>query len=353
MWFGYAGIIACVLRNTGENMKWYFAAGYVAALCLFAINLTCCDQQRPSHEQAVTSGPVVMASIYPMANLASQILGDLTHVDTLLPPGVTPHGFELHADRLQLLHQADILITIGGPVDKWVEDAAAKSGNDIQIARFSAEVGIDIADEADHHHDHHSEQPGERDEHTSGFEDHTGREVAANPHLWLDPILTIEFVEKLGRILAGQYPGHRSQIEKNTAELIQSLHEIDRAYRQQLGDIEEKKLITFHNAFDLLAARYGLHVVQHLIPIDLVPGGEVKSRQLVQAIDAIRQFKLKVVYAEPQFPDTAIKALQRETGVEVLRLDPLGHPEVDGYHTYQAMMLSNLEVLVGGQSRVD
>ena len=49
---------------------------------------------------------------------------------------------------------------------------------------------------------------------------------------------------------------------------------------------------------------------------------------------------------EPELVD----ALAREAGVQVLRLDPLGHPAVPGYDSYHAMLESNLQTLVQGQS---
>jgi zinc transport system substrate-binding protein len=91
-------------------------------------------------------------------------------------------------------------------------------------------------------------------------------------------------------------------------------------------------------------------VVAHLTEIELAPGGEVTPRQLRETIDAVTRYNLKVIYAEPQFPDTAMQAIRQQTGVQILRLDPQGHPEVEGYRTWFEMMRSNMATLVQGQN---
>ena len=126
---------------------------------------------------------------------------------------------------------------------------------------------------------------------------------------------------------------------------------MDAEYRQQLAAVPQRELITFHNAFDLIARRYGLKIVAHLTDIELTPGGEVTPEHFMEAVHAIRQFKLNAVYAEPEFPDVILNSIHRETGVEVLQLDPLGSPRQAGYQTYQEMMRSNLKTLVKGQRR--
>ena len=55
------------------------------------------------------------------------------------------------------------------------------------------------------------------------------------------------------------------------------------------------------------------------------------------------------IYSEPEFSAQEISSIQHETAVEVLTLDPLGGPSIDGYRTYQEMMQSNLKTLVKGQ----
>jgi zinc transport system substrate-binding protein len=125
---------------------------------------------------------------------------------------------------------------------------------------------------------------------------------------------------------------------------------LDGEYRDRLAKVSTRELITFHNAFDLIADRYHLNIVARLTDIEVSPGGEVTPHHFVAAIDAIRKYHLAVIYGEPEFSADALAVIRRETGVDVLELDPLGGPQQPGYKTYQEMMRSNLEVLVKGQT---
>ena len=93
----------------------------------------------------------------------------------------------------------------------------------------------------------------------------------------------------------------------------------------------------------------GLEIVVRLTDIELTPGGEVTSDRIREAIEAIHNYHLKTLYAEPEFPDQVIARLRDETGADVLLLDPQGNPAVAGYRTYQEMMRTNLFTLVKGQ----
>ena len=132
--------------------------------------------------------------------------------------------------------------------------------------------------------------------------------------------------------------------------MLVDLAKLNDEYKQQLAAVPNKQLVTFHNAFDLPAKRYGLEVLAHLAELDIAPGGDVSPKQIDDVVDAARKHKLKVIYTEPQFPPQAVETVQREAGLQLLPLDPEGDPVTGGYKTYQDMMRWNLKNLVQGQS---
>ncbi len=144
-------------------------------------------------------------------------------------------------------------------------------------------------------------------------------------------------------------PSTAPAVKTAAAALSAELARLDGEYREQLAAVPQKQLITFHNAFDLIAARYGLTILVRLTDIEMAPGGEVTPDKYREAIDAVRKYRVRTLYCEPEFPDQAVQALHRQTGATVLTLDPEGNPAVDGYRTYQEMMRTNLQTLVKGQ----
>jgi zinc transport system substrate-binding protein len=287
-----------------------------------------CDR----HSAASGGKPVIVASIFPVANLVEQLTGDWADVVSLLPASESPHHAELTPDQLRRLAHADFVVVVGMGLDPWAEKGVEALGAEqLRVVRFADLIGSGESAK--------SSAPG----------DGGHPPAASNNHLWLDPVLTSKFVQAFSEQLKQRYPDHAAAIASAAERLLGDLHRLDREYAEQLAAVPERRLITFHNAFDLIAERYGLEIVVRLTDIELSPGGEVTPERIREALEAIKKYKLKVLYAEPEFPDQVIARLHEETKADVLQLDPQGNPAVEGYRTYQEMMRSNLRTLVKGQ----
>ncbi len=283
-----------------------------------------CHEQAGGGATVPPQKPVIAVSIFPVASLVEQLTSDWAEVATLLPPGSSPHSAGMSPDQVRAVSRAKLLVVVGMGLDPWAEKAAAASGDKAPpILRFA-----DLIAGA-----------------TSG-----AGAPPANNHLWLDPVLAKQFVAALAVKLEVQFPDHAAETRAAAEQLASDLTKLDQEYRDGLAAVPQKELITFHNAFDLIAERYHLKILVRLTDIELEPGAEVTPDKFREAIDAVHQYGLKVLYCEPEFPDQAVQALHRETGAEVLMLDPEGSPAVGGYHTYQEMMRANLRTLVRGQS---
>jgi zinc transport system substrate-binding protein len=279
-----------------------------------------CDRGAPNGR---VGKPVIVASIIPLANLTEQLTGDWADIVLLLPASESPHHAELTPDKMRQLAHADFVVVVGMGLDPWAEKGIEAADNkQFRVVRFSDLI--------------------------AGGASPKGT-TPSNNHLWLDPVLTGKFVQAFSEQLKLRYPDHATAIGAAAERLLADLHQLDREYADQLAAVPERRLITFHNAFDLIAERYGLEIVVRLTDIELSPGGEVTPERIREALEAIKKYKLKVLYAEPEFPDQVIARLHEETGADVLQLDPQGNPAVEGYRTYQEMMRSNLKTLVKGQ----
>jgi len=266
--------------------------------------------------------PVIVATIFPLRSIVGQLAGDWADVELLMPPGSSPHDFEPQPAQMEPLSRADLLVAVGLNLDGWAERAAQQvARKDLRVIRMTGSTPAEVT-----------------------------RSLARNPHLWMDPAFTKDFVGTLGDALGGQYPAHADDIRTRTRAMQQELATMDADFRRQLSAVPVKDFVAYHNAYDPLAMRYGLRAVAHLTQIELAPGGEVSPQDLVAALDAIRLHRLHVVYIEPQYPPRAAEILREEAGVKVLSLDDLGGPSIPGYDSYQAMLKSDVKVLVEGQS---
>lgn len=223
----------------------------------------------------------------------------------------------------------------------------------------------EVADpHADHdHHDHadhgKSKSAPSKTEHE---DDHKGHAHAGhhhgpeNPHFWLAPKRMHRFVEALAHELpellaSEQSPGLPATVAERAKAFNDKLQAVIAKHEASLKQLKRRELVTFHNSFDLLAEELDMKVVAHLEPmVELRPGGEITPNRLAEVAKAVKEHSLRVIYAEPQFPSEAVDAIARQAGVKVLRLDPIGHPDREGYRTYLETMGSNLKALHEGQS---
>lgn len=304
---------------------------------------------------------VIVVTLFPLYSMVHDLVGDWADVQLLLPPGASEHGFELTPVQLEKVSKADVLVMVGMNMDDWAQRAVEKTNRKLQVFRFADLIGENApATQEAHDHDEHAHDHDDahsHDDHAApatqaGVAHHDHAHSGANNHLWLDPLRSSDFVNKLGKALLPYFPEQQVSLKARTLMYTSSLISLHQTFEEQAKRFPQKNIVTFHNAFDLLAERYGLKVVAHLTEIEVSPGGEVTPQELMEAIRAVKEHKMAVVYAEPQFPDRATQAIREATGVQVLKLDPLGDPNVEGYRTYLDMMKSNLNTLVQGQSQM-
>ena len=347
-------------------MSWFPRAFWAIPVVVAGIALASCTKH------SVDTGPpkpVIAASIFPVASLIGQLTDGWADVVTLLPDGALEHAFEMTADQVRQLSRADLLVVVGNGLDAWAEPKPGVTVNGKQptVLRMADLIGnlgegknlappdatkIDAsqtnapqADVSPASKENYAKDFTRRGPPPAPLPDAAG----SNNHLWLDPVLAGRFVSVVASQLSTRYPEHRSEIERAAAKLSADLRELDQSYRTELSTVRRRELITFHNAFDLIAHRYGLVIVARLTDIESDPHGGITPASYLAAIKAIKQYSLMAIYSEPEFSAQEVASIQRETGVEVLTLDPLGGPTIDGYRTYQEMMRSNLRTLVKGQ----
>lgn len=348
-------------------MRMAYQLGFLLLMALLS-TLAACDSGTANPPAAGPQKPVIVASIYPLACLANELVDEWAEVHTLIPPGTSEHTFDLSADAMHSLSKADVVLLVGMGLDDWIVDRTKEIiPKNAKILRFTNLIGYPYSgkpsaatqpvaahdadhDDHDHEHDHADET---HDGHAEG--DHAQHPAhnhnGPNPHVWLDPLMAADFILKLSPELLSYFPDHGPSLRGRTTIAYTSIMQMHRDFQARLAHVPKKELVTFHNAFDLMCARYGLRPIANLSQLDLSPGGEVSAHSMVNAIETIGTYHLKVVYTEPQFPDAYATALHEQTGVDVLTLDPLGDPTRDGYRTYFEMMRSNLGVLIEGQSR--
>lgn len=259
-------------------------------------------------ERGAPSGdarPVVVASIYPIGDLAGLMAGDLVRVEVLLPAGASPATFDVTPKQLRDLQDGNLFLMIGGGLDEWVARLPERAGHQTTVVRLSDGIPL-----------------------LAGG----GHEGSGNPHVWLDPILVRDhLLPRMEEALAGVAPAGAGQIHLRTSQLADSLTELDGEIRAALAPLEHRAFLSTHAAWSYYAARYGLEEVG---VIHAHPGQDPSSREMVQLLEEARDHQIDCLFTEPQLGEVAARALSTELSLPTCMLDPLGGagvPERDGY----------------------
>jgi len=204
------------------------------------------------------------------------------------------------------------------------------------------EHGDDHKDEAtahgdEHGHDedeHHEEEEDHGDE---GHDDHN--HGAYDPHTWLDPVLFSATVAHLTEAVVALDPDNAAAYEANAAALLAELATLDTEYATTLANCAVDEVITSHDAFGYVGARYDftIHSIAGISTQDL-PSATTLAELKEEAEEGVRAILLEensvTAYGE---------TLANETGLQTLAINPIAFAIPDG-QDYLSLMRANLSV---------
>lgn len=294
------------------------AALVALALLLGAAGAACGDDGAnggptvvaPTEGPTASTGLKVVTSLEIFADMARNVGGDRVEVEALLPSGADPHTYELTPDRIAAITRADIVFVNGLGLEGNLRDVVDQNASGAVVVLSE---GLETLD--------------------------------GNPHLWLDPRLGAVYVERIRDALIDLDPAGAAEYEANATAYLEQLGDLDREFEAAVGSIpaERRKLVTFHDAYPYLAARYGLEVVAVVVPS---PGQEPSARDVAELVNAIRDTNVPVVFKEPQFNAAVLEQAASDAGVRVL--DLLSDAFAYGVESYLDLMRFNLQQLQEG-----
>jgi len=310
-------------RKQGMN-----AAAAIAAAVMIIAASGC--SKKPSKEvEPENDRIVVVTSIFPLADIISQVGGEHVDVKFLVQPGQSPHTFEPLPADMKVLSDADIVALVGFGFEFWADKMLSSVQNkDVKRIQFSDHVKP-IMGEA-HEHENESE---------SGHEGEHEDEMEANPHYWLSPRRAMIVVSVIKDALIEKAPENSGYFSEKADDYILELKKLDGELTVHSKAFAGKKFIAFHSAWDYMAKDYGLEqagVIQEF------PGKEPAPEQLARIVDKARALKAKAIFAEPQLNSKTADVIAKEAGIKVAILDPLGGPGVPGRDSYLKLMRYNL-----------
>jgi len=265
-------------------------------------------------------GVRVVASTTHLADIARQVGGADARVTGLLTPSSDPHDYEPRPDDVRAVAEADVVLVSGLGLDEWVDELVESSGGQPRVV----EVGPAVPHRA-----------------------------PDDPHWWQDPRNVAAAAQVVRGALAEAAPGAAARLQRRATAYAARVTRLDRTVLACMRRLPaaQRKLVTDHDAFGLLAARYDIDVVGTVVA-SRTTQAQPSAGDLARLARTIRAQGVRAIFPETQLEPRLARALARRTGVRVggaLYSDALGTPSSGGA-TVLAAAAHNARELVRGLS---
>jgi ABC-type Zn uptake system ZnuABC Zn-binding protein ZnuA len=261
---------------------------------------------------------LAVASLHPVALLLGELAGERWRIQTLVPPGASPHAFEPRARDVASIGEARIFVRVGAGIDDWTLALLAAAPDPPAVLALMQSPGLSPLASAHRH---------------------AGEPAAPDPHVWLDPIRVRDaLAPALAAELARLDPDGAAFYAARRADFARRLTALDAELAALLAPAPGRGFVAFHPAWRYFAARYGLEEIGVL---EDNAGEEPTPRALARLVDASRRAGVGAILVEPQLPTRVAATVAAEFGGVTVQVDPLGDPSDPARADYAALLRWN------------
>jgi zinc/manganese transport system substrate-binding protein len=263
-----------------------FLTNCILTACLF---MTACQSAKPQ----TSSLPNVMATESFLGDIAQNVAGSRIKIDTLLPVTVDPHEYQPKPQDVAKMAQAQVLIINGLGYEAWLQKTLDSLGGQRLII---------VA--------------------TNGLvpnPDPSGQHPEGDPHMWMNPLDTINYVDKIRDGLTQADPTGKNVYTRNAEAYIVKLHTLDQWVKDQVNQlpVEKRLLVTNHDALGYFAKAYDFKIVGAVIP-SVTTDASPSAQQLAGLIDTIKSSGVRAIFLDIGENQKLAQQIASETGIKVI-----------------------------------
>jgi len=280
----------------------------------------------------------ITTTVAPITSIVANIVGDLADVVGIVPEGTNSHTFEPPPSVAATLAGTDVVFVNGLILEEPTKDLALENLPDGSVL---CELGTAILPVADYRYDF-------------SFPKDAGK---PNPHLWTDPTKAREYAELVRDVVMRLDPANADTYSANAAAFVAKIDALDAAVRAATETVppENRRLLTYHDAYAYFAATYGWEVIGAIQPSSF---DEPTAKEVADLIAQVKESGVPAIFGSEVFPSPVLEQIGRETGVayvDVLRDDDLPGEPGDPEHSFLGLMRFDYVTMVdalGGDSSV-
>jgi zinc transport system substrate-binding protein len=290
-------------------MKHFVSTG-TAVISLLLLSIIPLSASAGCGKKAETTGKTVVAvTVLPQAGFIDAIGGDRVETVVMVPPGASPHTYEVTPEQMTQLSRAKMYAKVGSPVEfelAWMDKLVAVN-KDMLVVDCSK--GIELITSQD------PDEPG------------------MDPHIWLSVKNAKIMARNICDGLEQVDPANKSFYEENCTDYLGKLTGLDDDFTADLAGVKNRSFIVFHPAFGYFARDYDLTQ----IGVEQ-EGKEPDADYIVRLIEEAKKLDIHVIFVSPEYSTKSAESIAKEISGKVVIIDPLARDFISNMRNIESAM---------------
>ena len=272
----------------------------------------------------------IATTVAPITSIIANIAGGTsTSITGIVPEGTNSHTFEPKPSDAASLESADVIFINGLVLEEPTKDLAIAN---LKESANICELGTETLPESEYIYDFSFPKEGGK----------------PNPHLWTNPPMAKQYAQVARDLLVRRDPVNAATYEKNFVAFAVKIDALDQAIEIATATIPEdqRKLLTYHDAYAYFAKNYGYTVVGAIQPSSF---DEPTPKEIAALILQVKKLGVKAIFGSEVFPSPVLEQIGLESDVryvDVLRDDDLIGKPGDKEHSWLGLMRFNFVTIV-------
>ena len=272
----------------------------------------------------------IATTVAPITSIIANIAGGTsTSITGIVPEGTNSHTFEPKPSDAASLESADVIFINGLVLEEPTKDLAIAN---LKESANICELGTETLPESEYIYDFSFPKEGGK----------------PNPHLWTNPPMAKQYAQVARDLLVRRDPVNAAIYEKNFVAFAVKIDALDNALKIATATIpaDQRKLLTYHDAYAYFAKNYGYTVVGAIQPSSF---DEPTPKEIAALILQVKELGVKAIFGSEVFPSPVLEQIGLESDVryvDVLRDDDLIGKPGDKEHSWLGLMRFNFVTIV-------
>jgi zinc transport system substrate-binding protein len=279
----------------------------------------------------------IYTTIFTLQDFLEKIGGNYVTVTNMIPIGVDAHTFEPTIREMIDIAESDGFFFSGGGMEGFI-DSLKHSLRDEDVFMIEASDGVDFINGDDQHTHDHDHGHDHEHSHSDSHSDH-------DPHIWIDPIRSIQIAENIKNGLVELLPEQEEYFQANFETLRSDLKALDSEFKEATSNPKRKQFLVAHAGYTYWEDRYGL---EQIAVTGFSPTNEPSHKHLEDLMQFTNTHGIKYIVFERNYSIKTAQIFKEEIGAEVLYFFNLENMTVEELATgedYFSLMRKNIETL--------